>query len=57
MIDVQIHRITAMQDVEAVLDDAYGNFCDTLKECMTRDFPHHTEAHTTDLNNKKTSNK
>ena len=37
MIDEQIQRITAMQDVEAALDDAYSNFCDTLKECMTRD--------------------
>ena len=53
MIDEQIHRITAMQDVEAALDDAYSNFCDTLKECMTRDLPHHTIVHTTEVNNKK----
>ena len=53
MIDEQIHRITAMQDVEAALDDAYSNFCDTLKECMISDLPHHTVVHTTDVNNKK----
>ena len=44
MIDEQIHRITAMQDVEAALDDAYSNFCD---------LPHHTVVHTTDVNIKK----
>ena len=38
MIDEHIHRITAMQDVETALDDAYGNFCDTLKECMIRHY-------------------
>ena len=53
MINEQIHRITAIQDVEAGLNDSYSNFCDTLKECMTSDLPHHTVVHTADVNNKK----